>query len=231
MQEGDFIRIDYVGKIRESGQIFDLTNEKLAKEKDMYNPNVNYSPLPVIIGAGFVIKGLETELKKMKVGENKTFPLKPEDAFGERSPKLIKLIPMSDFHKRNMVPYQGMPVNINNLMGRVLSVSGGRVKVDFNHPLAGKELEYDLEIKEKIIDKKEKVRAVVEFFYKPIKKENISFKEKIIEVKFESKADVPRQSKEKIANTILKWIESVEKIRFVEEYKQQKDEGNPQIQT
>ncbi|RKY71615.1 MAG: peptidylprolyl isomerase [Candidatus Latescibacterota bacterium] len=218
MKEGDFIRIDYIGRIKESGQIFDLTDEKLAKEKGMYNPNVSYRPVPVIIGGDFVIKGLEAELKKMKVGEKKRFSVKPEDAFGQRTPKLIKLIPMSEFYKRNMVPYQGMSVTINNLMGRVLSVSGGRVRVDFNHPLAGKELEYDLEIKEKITNKKEKVEAVIEFFYKPVKKQDVSFEGKTVEIKFESKADVPKQSKEKIANTILKWIKNVEKVRFVEEY-------------
>lgn len=218
MKEGDFVRIDYVGKIKESGQIFDLTNEEIAKKEEVHNPNVNYGPLPAIIGSKFLIKGLDKTLREMKVGEKKHIVLGPEDTFGQRSEKMIKLIPESEFTKQDMVPYQGMPVRIKNLQGRVLSVSGGRVKVDFNHPLAGKELEYDIEIKEKITKKDEQVKSILEFFYKPTGKETVEIKDDTAEIAVDPKSDLPKKVKDKISETIVKWVDDLKKIRFIEEY-------------
>jgi len=217
MKEGDFIRIDYVGKISESGEIFDLTKESIGREKDIYNPNLSYKPVPIIVGANFVVKGLEKELKEMKVGERKKIIVKPEEAFGNRSPKLIRLIPLSEFKRQKADPYPGMIVTINNLPGRVLSVTGGRVRVDFNHPLSGKILEYDVEIKEKISSKMGKIKAVLEFFLKVEEDLDISFENEIVEIKTKKK-DIPKEVKKTIADTILKWIKSIKKIRFVIEY-------------
>jgi len=218
MEEGDFIRIDYVGRIKESGLVFDLTSEEIAKKEGIHNPQIKYGPLPVIIGSKFLIKGLEDTLKEMKVGEKKHLILKPDQAFGQRSEKLIKLIPESEFTKQDMVPYQGMIVNIKNLTGRVLSVSGGRVKVDFNHPLAGKELEYDLEIKEKITDKKEKVKSVLEFFYKPTGNERVEVGKDVVELTVDSVSDLPKKVKDEISKIIVRWVEDVKTVKFIEEY-------------
>ncbi|MBL7169977.1 MAG: FKBP-type peptidyl-prolyl cis-trans isomerase [Candidatus Aenigmarchaeota archaeon] len=218
MKEGDFIRIDYVGRIKESGVIFDLTSEETAKKENIYNPQVKYGPIPVIIGSKFLIKGLENTLKEMKVGEKKHLILKPDQAFGTRSEKLIKLIPESEFTKQNMVPYQGMAVNIKNLQGRVMSVSGGRVKVDFNHPLAGKELEYDIEIIEEITKREEKVKSILEFFYKTTGKEKASFDGKVIELTIDPISDLPKKAKDEIAKTVVTWIKNIKKVKFIEEY-------------
>jgi len=217
MKEGDFIRIDYVGRITESGEIFDLTKEDVAKKENIFRPEVNYGPVPVIIGAGVVVRGLENELKKMNVGNKKKIIVKPEDAFGERKAEFIKLIPISEFKKQNIEPYPGMPVNIKGLLGRILSVSGGRVRVDFNHPLAGKTLEYDLEIKDKITAKKERIKAILEFFLK--KKDNdISIEKEIARIII--KEEIARMTKKTIADMIMKWIKNIKKIQFIEEFKQ-----------
>ena len=69
MNSGDFIRIDYVGKIKESGEIFDITKEDAAKQEGIYNPQFKYGPVPVIIDANFVLPGLNEVLKEMKVGD------------------------------------------------------------------------------------------------------------------------------------------------------------------
>jgi len=219
VKEGDFIRIDYVGKISESGEIFDLTRESVAKEKGIYNPNLTYKPVPIIVGANFVVKGLEKKLKEMKVGERKKIIVKPEEAFGNRSLKLIRLIPLSEFKRQKTDPYPGMIVTINNIRGRVLSVTGGRVRVDFNHPLSGKTLEYDVEIKEKIRSRIGKIKAVLEFFLKVGEDLDISFENKIVEIKTKKK-DIPKELKKTIADTILKWIRNIKKIRFIQEYEQ-----------
>lgn len=216
MNEGDFVRINYVGRIKESKEIFDLTKEDVAKEKGIFNPDFKYGPVPVIIGSSMIIKGVEKILKEMKVGEKRDIVVSHEDGFGKRSEKLIKLIPIVEFRRQNMDPYPGMIINMNNLSGRVLSVSGGRITVDFNHPLAGKELEYDLEIMEEIKEKDKQVKAILELYIK-MKDDDaeVSVKDNVTEIKL--KIDMPRKAKEEFVQTVKKWVKEIDKIRFIEE--------------
>jgi FKBP-type peptidyl-prolyl cis-trans isomerase 2 len=219
MEEGDFIRIDYIGKVSENGEIFDLTKENVAKEKEIYNPEFKYGPIPVILDAHYIMKGLENELIKMEIGKSKKIIIKPEDALGERKSELIRLIPLSEFKKRDINPFPGMPIMENGMRGRVLSISGGRVRVDFNHPLAGKTLEYDVEIKEKIIDINEKVLAILELFLKFEKDDiNLKIEKETLEIKIGKKQDIPKQVKKMIADNAIKWIKNIKKIIFIEEF-------------
>ena len=219
MKEGDFIRIDFVGKIGGSDEIFDLTKENIAKEKEIHNPNYRYGPVPVILGAHHVVKGLENALMKMKVGEKKKITVKPEDALGERKSELIHLIPLTEFKKRDIDPFPGMPIVQNNMRGRVLSVSGGRVRIDFNHPLAGKTLEYEVEVKGKITTVKEKIMAILELFLRYEKDEiNVKIEKETLEIKIDKKKDVPKTIKRVIADNATKWIKTIKKVRYIEEF-------------
>ena len=219
MQKGDFVRINYIGRL-ESGEIFDLTFEDAAKKENIYNPNFKYKPIPVVVGAGFVIIGLENAISEMKVGEKKTVELQPKDAFGERDPKLVKVIPQNMFKKQNMEPKQAMVIDFSGVKGRVQSVSAGRVVVDFNSPLAGKNLKYDLEIIEKIDKPEEQVKAVLEFFGVDNAKVTITGKVADVEAK------QPAELKEKISNLILDNVklndENLEKVRFMDVYEYKK---------
>jgi FKBP-type peptidyl-prolyl cis-trans isomerase SlyD len=216
MKEGDFVLVDFVGRIKETGEIFDLTVEEVARENGIYEPNFVYKPVPVIVGSHMIIKGVEEALMSMNVGEKKTITVKPEDGFGNRSEKLVKLIPISEFKRQDIEPYPGMPVTVNNLQGRVLAISGGRVKVDFNHVLAGKELEYELEIKKLLEKVEEKVQAVYGIFVKSREEPKVVFSEGVAEVHLND--DLPRDVKKDIAETAKKWISEVKKVRFVEEF-------------
>lgn len=146
MQKFDFVHVAYTAKIKEGGQVFDVSEPTFP------------------LGAGFVIKGLDEALMEMNVGEKKTVEIPPEKAFGERIKELVKLVPESEFKKHNVDVKPGMAVDADNARGRVLSVASGRVTVDFNHPLAGKILVYDVELKEKIGDLKQKVESIISFF-------------------------------------------------------------------
>lgn len=217
MKDGDFIRIDYIGRVKESGEIFDLTRKEVAEENNIYNPSFRYGPVPVIIGSHFIIKGLEKELEKMKAGDKKKIIVKTDDGFGQRSEKLIRLIPETEFKKQNIEPFPGMPITMNNIAGRVISVSGGRIKVDFNHPLAGKELEYDVEIVGEIKKADEKIKALTELFIKHDEKDiSIDVDKDVVEINL--KTEVPRNIKETVAENIKKWVTEIKKVRFVEEF-------------
>ncbi len=217
MKDGDFILIDYIGKITESGEIFDLTKEDVAKERGIYSPDLKYGPVPVIIGANFVVKGLENSLREMQVGDKKTITIKPEEAFGERDARFVKLIPLAEFKKQGITPYPGMPVTISRLNGRVISMSGGRIRVDFNHPLSGKMIEYEVEIKNTITDIKEKITAILGFYLKLEDKDvTITVDKETVEINI--KVEASKLVKKTVADTIKKWISEIKKIRFVDEY-------------
>ena len=203
MQPNDFIRISYTGKIKEGGQEFDK-GEKV----------------PVVVGAGYVIKGLDEVLQEMSIGDKKTAEITPDKAFGQRNQDMIKLIPESEFKKQNTKPYPGMFIKTDRLQGRVMSVSSGRVKVDFNHPLAGKVLVYDIEVNSKIEDSEEKIRAIFEFYTKtPSEKLKLELKDKEAEL-FVAPIVHP-MLKKKIAEDIMKFLE-LEKVKFAEVFEKGK---------
>ena len=217
MKSGDFIYIDFIGRIKDTGEIFDLTNEEIAKKENIYNPSRKYKPMLVIIDGGFVTKGLNKALKNMEVGERKTVEIFPEEGFGERRSELIKLIPLSSFNDQNVEVVPGSFVNVNGVRGKIISVAGGRVKIDFNHPLAGKTLEYEIEIKSCITNLGEKVYGIVDYFLN-LEKEDVDIKvvnnEAQITVKKEM--DIPRNVKQVAADTILKWVKEIQRIKFIE---------------
>lgn len=163
----DVIRLHYTGRIKETGEVFDTTYEDVAKEAGIYSEKGIYGPVPIAVGAGHVIKGLDEALEGLEIGKKYTIELPPEKAFGKRDPKLIKTFTIGQFRRQGIYPFPGLDVEIETesgkkLKGRVMSVSSGRVRVDFNHPYAGKTVVYEVEILEKIDDPIEKVKALIE---------------------------------------------------------------------
>ena len=165
VKNGDFIKLEYTGKIVETGDIFDTTDEEVAEEKGIHSDKKTYGPLSVIVGGGHVLKGMETALVDMEEGDEKTIELPPEEAFGERDPKLIQLVPMSEFKKQGIKPQVGMAITSEGNTGIIRSVSGGRVRLDFNHELAGKSLEYQVKVNSIIEEDMEKIKSLIDLHY------------------------------------------------------------------
>jgi FKBP-type peptidyl-prolyl cis-trans isomerase 2 len=211
MQKGDFIRINYIGRI-DSGEIFDLTEEETAKKEKVYNPNITYGPVPIIVGAGFLVPGLEKALLEMSVGEKKKIDIKPEDGFGQRDAKLVRTLPKKVFRNQKLEPAQGMIVDFSGTKGRIQSIDAGRVRVDFNNPLAGKTLHYDVEIKEQINEPKEKMDAIFEFF--GIKDASISIENNEATI---SAVKLPMEIKNKISSLIIEYVK-MNKVHFTETF-------------
>jgi FKBP-type peptidyl-prolyl cis-trans isomerase 2 len=216
MQKGDVIRINYIGRL-ESGEIFDITYEDVAKKEGVYSQRIKYGPVTIIVGAGFVIPGIDNALKEMNVGEKKSIAVEPKDAFGERDAKLVKVVPQKAFKDQKVEPQQGMVVDFSGVKGRIQSVSAGRVRVDFNNPLAGKTLKYELEIKEKIEDPIEKVSGIFEFFGFYNANVLIENKEAVV------KAAIPQQLKQRLSSVIIENIPEVEKVTYQESYEKKEN--------
>ena len=163
MEDGEVFELNYVGRIKRTGEIFDLTDRETAEEEDMDTEEMDLEPAKILVGEGFIMEGLEDRIKDMEVGEERTVEVPKDDAFGSRKSENIKTISKREFENYDVTPRRGMPVEVDGKRGKILTVSSGRVKVDFNHPLAGRDLEYDVEVLRKVDDVEEQVRAVIDF--------------------------------------------------------------------
>lgn len=160
LKRNDFVEIDFIGKIKSSGQIFDLTKEDVAKKEGIYDKNQSYKPMIICLGEGQLLQGIDSAIEGKEVGQEFEVELQPEKAFGQRNPKLIQLTTLKIFKDKKVTPMPGLQLTIDGVLATIRSVSGGRVVLDFNHPLAGKSLVYHIKINRQITDAKEKLESL-----------------------------------------------------------------------
>jgi FKBP-type peptidyl-prolyl cis-trans isomerase 2 len=160
IKNGDFVELDFVGRIKSTGQIFDLTVEDVAKKEGIADDR-SFEPMIACVGSGHLIQGFDEQITGKEIGSELEFDLPAEKGFGRKNPKLIQLTSLAMFKKRNIHPVPGIQLNIDGTLATVRSVSGGRVILDFNHPLAGKELHYWVKIRKIITDTKKKAESLV----------------------------------------------------------------------
>lgn len=158
LKKGDFIEIDYTGALKDDGTVFDTTVEETAKKHGIANQS-QFKPQIICLGEGHVIKGIDDQLIGNEDGKEYTFEITPEAGFGKKDAKLLKIVNRNVFKKQNITPMPGLSVNIDGTVGIIKTVTGGRVVVDFNHPLSGQDLVYTVNVKRVVTDPKEQVKA------------------------------------------------------------------------
>ena len=167
IEKNDFIEFSYVGSMEEEDTIFDTNIESEAKANNIYNAKASYKPIIICVGQAQVMKGIDEFLigKDTETTYEEVF-VKAEKGFGKKSMKNIQMISMNHFKTQSLRPYPGLEVNVDNSYGVVKSINGGRVIVDFNHPMASKDLIYDITIGKKITDKKLMISTIIEQFFR-----------------------------------------------------------------
>lgn len=213
MQHGDFVEVDYVGRVKITGDVFDLTSEEVAKKEKIHDPKAPYGPALIIVGSQMTINGVMKELEQMNIGEERTFDVLPQEAFGLRDAKLIKILPASKFIENKINPVPGEYFDIDGMQAKIQSVSGGRVRVDFNNPLAGKALTYDLKVIRKIEEDKEKIEKLLKYYR--VDYTHVIIKGKEAEIK--TKKPVSQMLIKFIGDIVTKWIKAVDKVEYVSE--------------
>ncbi len=156
------VRIDYEAYLADVDKMYDTSNADAAKEAGVYNEKAVYAPLPYVVGSKALYADLDEAISNAEVGKQIEVSIPCEKAAGARNPALIQLFPIKDFYKEEINPYPGMPVNLGNKSGVVMSVGAGRVKVDFNSPLAGHDLLYKVTVTEEVTDPIEKAKCIME---------------------------------------------------------------------
>lgn len=156
----DFVELEYTGMLKKEGNVFDTTIEQIAKTAGIFKEGVKYEQVVICIGQNFVVNGLDKELEGKEVGRKYKVEIDQEKGFGKKDSKLLKIISKGKFTKEKINPFPGLVVNVDGTNGMVRSVTSGRVIVDFNHPLAGKDLIYEFKIIKIVKDIKLKVSSV-----------------------------------------------------------------------
>ncbi len=187
LQKSDFLEIDFTAKFKDSGEIFDSS---LPKELKKLSEHAVAKPFTFSLGNDMFLPGISDFLIGKEISK---FPadfkieLTPDKAFGPRNAGEVKMIPMKIFKEHNIQPIPGVSLNFDGRIAKILSVSGGRVLVDFNNPLAGKDVVYQINVLRKVDDVNEKIKALNEFLFKKDFLFTIKDKKVVIEVEKEMK--------------------------------------------
>jgi len=160
-QKKDFIEIEFTGRVRD-GDVFD---SNIKKDLEKLDPDVTPKPAIICLGEGMFLKAIDDFLIGKEFGNYK-IELTPEKAFGVRLSQLVQKVPMKLFTSQKLNPYPGAVFNFDGRIAKILSVSGGRVMVDFNHPLSGKNVSYEINVLRKVEDLNEKIKSFIDFLFR-----------------------------------------------------------------
>lgn len=146
---GDSVTVAYTGRM-EDGSVFDTTRESIAEDAGLASqqPEREFEPITVELGAGRIIEGFEEALVGMEAGDETTVNIPAEKAYGERTEDRIAEYETERFEEMlGEEPTEGMHVETEDLgRGQVDHVGPENVRVDFNHALAGEPLEFEIEV-------------------------------------------------------------------------------------
>jgi peptidylprolyl isomerase len=136
-KDGDTVKVHYTGTL-EDGTVFDSSRDR--------------EPLEFTLGKGQLIKGFENAVLGMSIGETKTVRIPSNEAYGPRRDELLLKFSKTDFPP-DMEPIEGLVLNLRNpdgrsLVARITEVSGDSVTLDANHPMAGNDLTFKIDLVE-----------------------------------------------------------------------------------
>jgi len=137
VKANDTVKVHYTGKLS-NGQVFDSSADR--------------EPLEATLGQGMLIPGFENAIIDMKVNEKKTVNISKDDAYGDVQKELFHEVKKEQL-PQDMKPEVGMALASRNAEGvehqfRIAAVNDDHIIVDGNHPLAGQDLTFDLELLE-----------------------------------------------------------------------------------
>ena len=159
LQDDDFVRVAYTIRTADDDRVIDTTDEAVAEDAEIDTDEHEFEPRVISIGAGHVFPSVEEEFRGAEAGASGVVDVTAEDAFGAYDAEKVETV------KADKIPedsrYPGAQVQIDNRQGYLETIIGGRARVDFNHPLAGEDLEYEYEILDVIDDREEQAAGML----------------------------------------------------------------------
>jgi len=161
LQNGDFIELDYTAWTVDGDQLVDTTDPDVADEEGV-GEDQEFGPRTIVLGQGHIFETVEDDILGAEIGDSGSVVVPASEAFGEYDEDEVRTI------SANKIPeddrYPGGHVDIDGEHGHVETIIGGRARVDFNHPLAGEDIEYNYEILREIDDREEKAQGLIQMF-------------------------------------------------------------------
>ena len=236
IQKSDFIIMNYTGSVKETGEVFDTTFEEVAKEKKLYKEGDLYEPRLVVVGEGWVLKALDEALLTFKIRKKNSVEIPPEKAFGNRDPEKVRLVPLRRLIARGITPKLGAQVEYDKRLATVRTMGSGRVTLDFNPPLAGKTLVYEVTVKKKLKTVAEKISALIHRRIPAVEAEKFNFKvgKANVTVNMPDEAfyvEGIQLAKRGIALDIQRYLPEITTVKFVETFKKRETTPQPKEKT
>lgn len=224
LQKGDFILINYTAKVKETNDVFDTTFEETAKTAHLQKEGEIYEPKLIVVGEGWVLKSLDENLSTMEINKEAQVEIPPEKAFGPRDSEKVKRVHLRQLLEKGINPAVGMRIEFGGKNATIRSIGAGRVLLDFNPPLAGRTLVYDVTVIKKLETNEEKIAALIHRRIPVIESEKFKFtmQDNVLSV------DMPEDTfylegiqvaKRGIAMDMQKFFSELSETKFVESYK------------
>jgi peptidylprolyl isomerase len=223
-QKGDFILINYTGKVKETNEVFDTTYEEVSKKEHLHKEGEIYEPKLVVIGEHWVMEALDDAILGMELEKQSTVEISADKAFGQRDPEKIKRVPLRQLLAKEINPIIGGRIEYQGKMATVRSIGAGRVLLDFNAPLAGRTLIYDVTVAKKLDANEAKISSLIHRRVPVVEEDKfkVAIQDKNLTI------DMPEDTfyvegiqiaKRGIAMDIQKYLPDLAETKFVETFK------------
>ncbi len=221
VKPNSFVQVSYVER-DDSGKVIDTNIEEIAKKEGIHDPEKKYSPKLIIMNEDPILKGLSEALIGMKEGESKEVTIPPEKAYGQKKPENIRTFLTRRFAKQGINLYPGLKIEVGGRMGTVKSIGAGRVRIDFNHPLAGKTIRYYVKVDKVYVEDVDKIKLLFERVFNEFPGEKaVKKKKKTVEIKIPEKLvrdERTLQKKIVLTSLLKKHVPNIGKVVFIEEF-------------
>ncbi|RYJ13884.1 peptidylprolyl isomerase [Halogeometricum borinquense] len=166
IQDDDFVRLAYTVRTIEDDTVVDTTDEAVAEEAEIDTDEYEFEPRTIIVGAGHIFESVDDELIGSEVGDSGTVEIPAAEAFGEFDDDEVRTVSANKIAEDDRYP--GAQVQVDGEQGRVETIIGGRARVNFNHPLAGEDLEYEYEVLELVEDREEQAGGLLGMYLQQV---------------------------------------------------------------
>jgi FKBP-type peptidyl-prolyl cis-trans isomerase SlyD len=163
IQEGDFVRLAYTARTVDGGQLVDTTDEEVAEDEGVEDQQESFEPRIIAVGAGHIFDAVEEDFIGGEPGDSGSVTVPAVEAFGEYDEGEVRTVSADRIPEDDRYP--GGHVDIDGEHGHVETIIGGRARVDFNHPLAGEDVEYDYEVLDTVEDRLERAQGMLGMYF------------------------------------------------------------------
>jgi len=161
LQEGDFVELAYTAWTVEGDQLVDTTDAEVAEEEGV-GEDQEFAPRTIVLGQGHIFESVEDDIIGREVGDEGSVVVPADEAFGAYDDEQVRTVSKDKIPEDDRYP--GAQVQIDGQQGFVETIIGGRARVDFNHPLAGEDVEYEYEVVDEVEDREAKAQGLLSMF-------------------------------------------------------------------